>query len=56
MEVDSQLRDMIHDGSGEHVIEAYARKITPSIRQDGVRRILSGETTVDEVIRVTKED
>lgn len=55
IEVDGTLRDMIHDGSGEHVIEAYARKITPSIRHDGVRRILSGETTVDEVIRVTKE-
>ena len=55
IEIDSSLRDMIHDGSGEHVIEAYARKLTPSIRQDGVRRVLMGETTIDEVIRVTKE-
>jgi general secretion pathway protein E len=55
IEIDSALRDMIHDGSGEHVIEAHARKKTPSIRQDGIRRVLLGETTVDEVIRVTKE-
>jgi general secretion pathway protein E len=55
IEIDASLRDMIHDGSGEHVIEAHARKATPSIRQDGIRRVLLGETTVDEVIRVTKE-
>ena len=55
IEIDSTLRDMIHDGSGEHVIEAYARKLTPSIRHDGLRRVVLGETTIDEVIRVTKE-
>ena len=56
IEIDATLRDMIHDGSGEHVIEAYARKLTPSIRHDGIRRVLTGETTIDEVIRVTKEE
>jgi general secretion pathway protein E len=56
IEVDDNMREMIHDGSGEHLIEATARKKTPSIRQDGLRRILNGETTVEEVLRVTKED
>jgi general secretion pathway protein E len=56
IEIDASLRDMIHDGSGEHVIESYARKVGPSIRQDGIRRVLMGETTIDEVIRVTKEE
>ena len=50
------MREMIHDGSGEHIIEACARKSTPSIRYDGLRRVLSGETTVDEVLRVTKDE
>jgi general secretion pathway protein E len=56
IEVNDTMREMIHDGSGEHLIETQARKNTPSIRQDGLRRILNGETTIDEVLRVTKED
>ena len=56
IQVDDGMREMIHDGSGEHIIEACARKSTPSIRYDGLRRVLSGETTVDEVLRVTKDE
>jgi general secretion pathway protein E len=37
-------------------MELQARKRTPNIRQDGVRRVLSGETSVEEVLRVSKED
>ncbi len=53
--VNDQVRDMIHDGSGEHAIETYIRASTPSIRSDGIRRVLSGHTTIDEVLRVTRE-
>ena len=56
VDVDNTLRDMIHDGSGEHEMERYLRKHTPSIRQDGLRRILAGETSLEEVLRVTRED
>jgi len=55
IEIDDQMREMIHDGSGEHQLEEHARKSSPSIRQDGIRRILSGETTLEEVMRVTRE-
>ena len=55
VEVDETLRDMIHDGEGEHAMETYARKHTPSIRDDGLQRVLAGDTTLDEIIRVTKE-
>jgi general secretion pathway protein E len=41
---------------GEHDIERYAREFTPSIREDGLTRVLQGETTVEEVLRVTRED
>ncbi len=34
----------------------YARKFTPSIRDDGLARVLKGETTLEEVLRVTRED
>ena len=54
--IDDQLRTMIHDGSAEHDLEKYARTLTPSIRDDGRSKILGGETTVEEVLRVTRED
>jgi general secretion pathway protein E len=54
--VDDTMRTMIHDGSGEHELERYARTATPSIRDDGRARILSGVTTIEEVLRVTRED
>ncbi len=54
--VDDHLRTRIHDGAGEHALEAYARKHTPSIREDGMRRVLSGETSLEEVLRVTHAD
>jgi general secretion pathway protein E len=54
--IDDTLRTMIHDGVGEHDIEKYARQFTPSIRDDGLARCLKGETTIEEVLRVTRED
>ena len=54
--VDDALRTMIHDGVSEHEIEKYARQFTPSIRDDGLARCLKGETTIEEVLRVTRED
>ncbi|MBI3562655.1 MAG: type II secretion system ATPase GspE [Gammaproteobacteria bacterium] len=56
IEIDNELRSMIHDGAGEHQLEAHARQFWPSIRQDGVRRILLGDTSLEEVLRVTRED
>lgn len=54
--VDDKMRTMIHDGSSEHQLEAYARTMTPGIRQDGLRRVLSGDTSIEEVLRVTQAD
>ena len=54
--VDDRMREMIHDGTAEHEVEAHARKLTPSIRQDGIRRVLAGQTTVEEVLRVTRDE
>jgi general secretion pathway protein E len=47
---------MIHDGVSEHEIERHARLSTPSIRDDGRARVLRGETTLEEILRVTRED
>jgi general secretion pathway protein E len=54
--VDDTMRTMVHDGSGEHELERYARTMTPSIRDDGRQKILAGITTIEEVLRVTRED
>jgi len=54
--VDDQMRTMIHDGAAEHELERYARTQTPSIREDGLKRVMRGETTFEEVLRVTRED
>ncbi len=56
VKVDNTMRTMIHDGAGEHELERYARTLTPSIREDGVRRVLEGATTLEEVLRVTRSD
>lgn len=54
--IDEETRSMIHKGSGELEIEKHARAKGFSIREDGKRRILEGITTVEEVLRVTRED
>jgi general secretion pathway protein E len=53
--VDEDLQIMIHDGANEYDLEKHARKYTPSIRQDGVDKILEGITSIEEITRVTRE-
>lgn len=55
IEMDNTLREMVHAGSGEHELERYARQYAPSMSQDGARRVLQGETSLAEVLRVTQE-
>ena len=54
--VDETLRTMIHDGASEQQTERHARHATPSIRDHGRTRVLRGQTTLEEVLRVTRED
>jgi general secretion pathway protein E len=56
VEIDDEMRTRIHDGDGEQKLEACARKHSPSMRQDGWRRVLAGVTTLEEVVRVSRED
>jgi general secretion pathway protein E len=53
--VDETMQGMIHDGAGEPSMERHARSITPGIRDDGLRRVLAGDTSLEEVLRVTRE-
>ena len=55
VEIDNTLREAIHNGAGEIELEKIARQQTPSIRTAGAATVLSGDTTLDEVVRVTRE-
>ncbi len=54
--VDDHMRSMIHDGVSEQELERHARTMSPGIRADGRRRVLAGTTSLEEVLRVTRED
>jgi general secretion pathway protein E len=54
--IDEHMRTMIHDGASEQELERYARSRTPGIRDDGRAKVLSGVTTIEEVLKVTRED
>jgi len=54
--VDDGVRELIHNGHGEQAIEKYIRKNTASIRHDGFDKVMTGQTTLEEVLRVTRED
>jgi len=54
--IDDTLRTMIHDRKAEQILRKYARTLFPSIRQDGYRRVLNGDTSLEEVLRVTNEE
>lgn len=53
--IDDTLRQMIHHNENVHHMEAHVRPTTPSIRQDGFRRVLMGDTSIAEILRVTSE-
>lgn len=53
--VDDKMRQLIHSQVAEYELERYARSKTPSIRADGLNKVLAGRTTLEEVLRVTKE-
>ncbi len=51
--VDDHMRNLIHDGASEFDLERHARQRGPGMRADGLRRIRAGETSIEEVLRVT---
>ena len=48
------MKTLIHDQAGEQDLEKHARTLGPSIRQDGIRKVLAGQTTIEELLRVSK--
>ena len=53
--LDDTLRGMIHRNEGVQSMESYIRPTTPSIREDGFKRVLLGDTSLAEILRVTSQ-
>lgn len=54
--VDDEMRTLIHDGASEQSLETHARLSSASINDDGRAKVLDGTTTLEEMLRVTRED
>lgn len=54
--VGEALRRLIHERVLEQELETAARQTSTSIRTDGMAKVMAGVTTLDEVLRVTRED
>ena len=50
--VDEALARMIHDGAPEHELTQHARSLTPGLRDDGLRLVTQGVTSLSELLRV----
>lgn len=55
IQVNESIREMIHNGDSESIITKSARQTSLSIRHNGFQKILDGQTTLEEVLRVTSE-
>lgn len=53
---DDALRTMVHTRASEQDMLRHARLLGPSIREDGLRKVREGVTTIEEVLRVTREE
>ncbi|MGV6809968.1 MAG: type II secretion system ATPase GspE [bacterium] len=56
IEIDATLRQMIHERYSEMDMDHYVHQHTPSLRQDAIREVVNGTTSVEEVLRVTREE
>jgi general secretion pathway protein E len=56
IEIDDKLASMIHDGESQSQIESYSHGKSQNLRDDGIRKVNLGETTLDEVLRVTRDN
>jgi general secretion pathway protein E len=54
--INDKLRAMIHGREPEPELKKYARTLFPTIRQDGYKRVLAGDTSLEEVLRVTSDE
>jgi general secretion pathway protein E len=54
--VDGVMAQMIHDGAPEAALVEHAHAQGPNLMDDGIAKLRSGETSVEEVARVTRAE
>jgi general secretion pathway protein E len=54
IDMDDSMRRLIHDQVSENELTDHVRKTSRSLMHSGFERVLQGDTTVDEVFRVTQ--
>ncbi|MFK0089238.1 type II secretion system ATPase GspE [Pseudomonas sp. NPDC090755] len=54
--LDETLRQLIHQGAGEAELARHARQYGASLFSDGRDKVLAGVTSLEELLRVTRED
>lgn len=50
--VDEKIRQLINQGASELELEAEVRKTMPSMSSSGIKKVLAGQTSLEEVLRV----
>jgi len=55
IEIDDHVRTLIHEKASETKLEHYVRGNSQTMQQDGFRAVLTGITSLEEVLRVTTE-
>jgi len=56
MKVDDEMRRLVHDRTSEQLLRNHAEQCgMRSLRQDGMRLVASGKTSLEELLRVTRD-
>ncbi|TAK65326.1 type II secretion system ATPase GspE [Methylobacter sp.] len=54
--IDASMRSLIHECAGDQALEQQARLYSRSIQHSALEKVLNGDTSLDEAIRITQKD
>jgi general secretion pathway protein E len=54
--INSAMRSLIHNCAGDQLLEEHARVFSRSIQESALEKVLKGDTSLDEAIRITQKD
>ncbi len=54
--IDDRIRVMIHDNAGEHEIKKYVLSLYPGIDRNAGDKVLQGKTSIEEMVRVIRDN
>ncbi|PPD28991.1 MAG: type II secretion system protein GspE, partial [Methylomonas sp.] len=54
--INAQMRALIHECEGDQILEQHARRFSRSIQHSALEKVLEGETSLDEALRITLKD